>query len=189
MGYRSEVAIAIHPDKVSDFLAVLSGCTQAYDLCKGYPDDEYDGMKSDVFTKGDLFVSLSSIKWYEGYKEIDVIDEFIRKVIEDDDEPDKVRFLRIGEDHQDIQECGEYAWDDLRIQPASIYCESSLQVSMKHTFKVGDLVELKEHCKDRNRLAVVVKTAGYHSVFIAFADTGEQVLALPSNLVTINESR
>ena len=126
MGYRSEVAIAIHPDKVSDFLAVLSGCTQAYDLCKGYPSDEYSGMKSDVFTKGDLFVSLDGIKWYEGYKEIDVIDEFIRKVIEDDDEPDKVRFLRIGEDHQDIQECGEYAWDDLRIQPASIYCESSL---------------------------------------------------------------
>ena len=66
MGYRSEVAIALHPDKVSDFLAVLSGCTQAYDLCKGYPNDEYDGMKADVFTKGDLFVSLSSIKWYEG---------------------------------------------------------------------------------------------------------------------------
>ena len=59
---------------------------------------------------------------------------------------------------------------------------------MKHTFKVGDLVELKERCKDRNRLAVVVKAAGYYSVFIAFADTGEQVVALPSNLVTINES-
>ena len=59
---------------------------------------------------------------------------------------------------------------------------------MKHTFKIGDLVELKEHCKDRNRLAVVVKAAGYYSVFIAFADTGEQVVAMPSNLVTINES-
>ena len=59
---------------------------------------------------------------------------------------------------------------------------------MKHTFKVGDLVELKEHCKDRNRLAVVVQTAGYHSVFIVFDDTGDKALAMPSNLVTINES-
>ena len=62
--------------------------------------------------------------------------------------------------------------------------------------KVGDLVRDTErgdiggkHCKDRNRLAMVIKTAGYYGVFIAFTDTGEQVDALPSNLVTINESR
>tara|TARA_R110002020_G_scaffold100291_1_gene237239 strand:+ start:29 stop:211 length:183 start_codon:yes stop_codon:yes gene_type:complete len=57
---------------------------------------------------------------------------------------------------------------------------------MKNKFKVGDLVQLKKHCKDHYRVALVVKTAGYYSVFIAFTDTGEQVPALPSNLVTIN---
>ncbi len=55
--------------------------------------------------------------------------------------------------------------------------------------KIGDLVQLKKHCKDRNRMALVVKTAGNWSVFIAFIDSGEQVPALPSNLVVINESR
>ena len=115
MGYRSEVAIAIHPDKVADFLAVLSGCQEAYDLCR-YDD----GIKTDMFEKGDLFVAMNGVKWYEGYKGIDTIDEFIRKVIEDDDEPDKVRFLRVGEDREDIVECGDYMWDDLNIIPASI---------------------------------------------------------------------
>ena len=115
MGYRSEVVFAIHPDKVSDFLAVLSGCQEAYDLCRAN-----NGMKTDMFEKGDLFVAMNGIKWYDGYKDVDTIDEFIRKVIEDDDEPDKVRFLRVGEDREDIQECGDYAYDDLNIVPASI---------------------------------------------------------------------
>ena len=119
MGYRSEVAFAIHPDKVSDFLAVLSGCKEAYDLCKGYPGYD-EGMKTDMFEKGDLFVAMNGIKWYEGYKGVDTIDEFVRKVIEDEDEPDKVRFLRVGEDREYIVECGEYAWGDLNIIPASI---------------------------------------------------------------------
>jgi hypothetical protein len=119
MGYRSQVAFAIHPDKVSEFLAALSASSEALDLCRGYPG--YDkGMQTDMFEKGDMFVAMSDIKWYEGYKGVDVIDEFIRKVIEDDDEPDKVRFLRVGEDREDVVECGEYAWDDLNIVPASI---------------------------------------------------------------------
>ncbi len=121
MGYRSQVAFAIHPDKVDEFLAVLSGCQEAFDLCR-----HNDGIKTDMFEKGDLFVEMSDVKWYEGYKEVDTIDEFIRKVIEDDDEPDKVRFLRVGEEHDDIQQCGDYAWDFLNIRPASIYVEGRL---------------------------------------------------------------
>ena len=31
-----------------------------------------------------------------------------------------VRFLRVGEDREDVVECGDYAWDDLRVIPASI---------------------------------------------------------------------
>jgi len=115
MGYRSEVAFAIHPDKVADFLAVLSTSKEALELCRWD-----NGMRSDVFMKGDLFIHMDRVKWYDGYKDVDTIDEFIRKVIEDDDEPDKVRFLRVGEDREDIQECGEYAYDDLNIIPASI---------------------------------------------------------------------
>jgi len=119
MGYRSQVVFAIHPDKVSDFLAVLSGCQEAYDLCKGWSGDD-TGMKSDVFQDGDLFVNLDGIKWYESFKGVATIDKFIADTIDEDDEPDKVRFLRVGEDREDIQECGEYAYGDLNIIPASI---------------------------------------------------------------------
>ena len=115
MGYRSQVAFAIHPDKVSDFLAVLSGSSEAYDLCR-----YNDGIKTDMFEKGDLFVAMNGIKWYEGYKGVDTIDKFVADTIDEDDGPDKVRFLRVGEDREDIVECGDYAWDDLRVIPASI---------------------------------------------------------------------
>jgi len=115
MGYRSQVAFAIHPDKVSDFLAVLSGCQEAFDLCR-YDD----GIKTDMFEKGDLFISMDGIKWYEGYKGVDTIDKFIADTIDEDNGPEMVRFLRVGEDREDIVESGDYAWDDLRVIPASI---------------------------------------------------------------------
>ena len=60
---------------------------------------------------------------------------------------------------------------------------------MKHKYKIGDLVQLKKHCKDHNRIAMVVKTVGYYGVFIAFVDSGEQVHALPANLEFLDESR
>ena len=110
MGYRSEVAFAIHPDKVSDFLALLSGCSEALELCR-----YNDGMESDVFMKGDLFIQMDGVKWYEGYKDIDLIDKFVADTIDEDNGPEMVRFLRIGEDYEDIAQCGDYAIDSLHI--------------------------------------------------------------------------
>ena len=92
MGYRSEVAIAIHPDKVGDFLAVLSTSQGALDLCRWD-----NGMQSNVFMKGDLFIQMTGIKWYEGYEDIDLIDK------------------RIGEDNEDVVVCGDYAYDSLHV--------------------------------------------------------------------------
>jgi len=125
MGYRSEVAFAIHPDKVSDFLAALSACPEALDLCRGYPG--YDkGIQTDVFMKGDLFVEMSGVKWYESYKGVDTIDKFIADTIDEEKGYEYVRFVRIGEEYEDVVQCGDYAWDYLRIQPASIYVEEQL---------------------------------------------------------------
>jgi len=60
---------------------------------------------------------------------------------------------------------------------------------MKNKFNIGDLVQLKKYCKDRNRMAMVIKAAGYYSVFIAYVDDGEQVRALAANLEFLDESR
>ena len=125
MGYRSEVAFAIHPDKVGDFLAVLSTSKEALDLCQGYPGHD-KGMQTDVFMKGDLFVEMSGIKWYESYKGVDTIDKFIADTIDEENGYDFVRFVRIGEEYEDVVQCGDYAYDFLRIEPASIYVEEQL---------------------------------------------------------------
>ena len=110
MGYRSEVAFAIHPDKVGDFLAVLSTSQGALDLCRWD-----NGMRSDVFMKGDLFIHMDGVNWYEGYKGIDIIDKFIADTIDEENGPEMVRFLRIGEENEDVVECGDYAYDSLRV--------------------------------------------------------------------------
>ena len=125
MGYRSEVAFAVHPDKVGDFLAVLAASPEALQLCQGYPGHD-KGIQTDAFMKGDLFVEMSGVKWYEGYKGVDTIDKFIADTIDEDNGPEMVRFIRIGEEYEDVVQCGDYAWDYLRIQPASIYVEEQL---------------------------------------------------------------
>ena len=122
MGYRSEVAFAIHPDKVAEFLAVLSASEAALDLCRGSDN----GIQTDIFMKGDMFIEISGIKWYDSYEEVEIIDKFIADTIDEGDGWDMVRFIRVGEDHDDIQVCGEYAYEFLCIQPASIYVEAVL---------------------------------------------------------------
>ena len=125
MGYRSEVAFAVHPDKVSEFLAVLAASPEALELCQGYPGHD-KGIQTDTFMKGDLFVEMSGVKWYESYKGVDTIDKFIADTIDEEKGYEYVRFVRIGEEYEDVVQCGDYAWDYLRIQPASIYVEEQL---------------------------------------------------------------
>jgi len=59
---------------------------------------------------------------------------------------------------------------------------------MKNKFKIGDLVQLKPFCKDRNRFAIVISIE-HSDAFITFTDTGEQVRSYINNLVLINENR
>ena len=124
MGYRSEVAFAIHPDKVADFLAVLSTSEAALDLCRGW--DGGKGIQTDIFMKGDMFIEISGVKWYDSYEEVEIIDKFIADTIDEDNGPEMVRFLRIGEDYEDIVRCGDYAYEFLCVSPASIYVEEQL---------------------------------------------------------------
>ena len=59
-----------------------------------------------------------------------------------------------------------------------------------YSFEIGDLIELKQHCKDRNRIAVVVDTESESSMWytIVFQDTGEKVNAIKNNMVVVSES-
>ena len=76
--------------------------------------------------KGDLFIEMSGVKWYESYESVSIIDKFIADTIDEENGYEYVRFVRIGEEYEDVVQCGDYDWDYLRIQPASIYVEEQL---------------------------------------------------------------
>ena len=120
MGYRSQVAIAIHPDKVADFLAVLSTSKETLEMCQGWGGK---GIQTGIFTKGDLFIEMDDVKWYESSREVRIINDFVATTCEADDGWDLVRFIRIGEDYDDVQVCGEYASEFLCLARASIHIE------------------------------------------------------------------
>ena len=107
MGYRSEVVIAISKDLMPHFLTVFAkepGCRPMVFKDHDYMNENYDGEET-------FIVSWSGIKWYEGYPEIDALNHFLDKCegdeIEGIEEPwEHFRFLRLGEDTEDMVEKG-----------------------------------------------------------------------------------
>jgi len=102
MGYRSDVTIVMYPKRKEDFAAL-----------KLYVDENLpDQFEVHERDEGDkyLMLELDSIKWYEGYEEVDVYtrafskwDTMFRDEAEPDDEPlFHYEFVRIGEDYEDI---------------------------------------------------------------------------------------
>ena len=54
----------------------------------------------------------------------------------------------------------------------------------------GDLVKLKPYCRDSDRIAIMLdEDYDYCSCRIAFADTGEKVIAFKTNLVLYKETK
>ena len=52
--------------------------------------------------------------------------------------------------------------------------------------QVGELVELKPHCRDSGRLALVIKKGACDTSVIKFVDGGEPVLALNNNILLVS---
>ena len=116
MGYRSEVAFAIAPPLVDKFLAVMAASEKVRDLVK-YNEKYQEGIQFDKYEKGDVFVYLGSIKWYEEFEEVKKIKEFFDEHEEDDD---NIRFVRIGEDLDDTEVMGYYQDDTIYIPSPGI---------------------------------------------------------------------
>tara|TARA_R110002072_G_scaffold176640_3_gene332501 strand:+ start:1394 stop:1777 length:384 start_codon:yes stop_codon:yes gene_type:complete len=105
MGYRSDVTIVMYPKRKEDFAAL-----------KLYVDETFPD-KFEVHEDNNriggfryLLLEIDSIKWYEGYEEVDVYtrafstwDTMFRDEAEPDDEPlFHYEFVRLGEDYEDI---------------------------------------------------------------------------------------
>jgi hypothetical protein len=119
MGYRSQVVLAIAPEAAHAFMALQAKHPEVLELC-----NDADDFISGYNEPGDWFMHWSHIKWYEGYPEIDVLNGFIDALESDDlseygePEPPKFpngtddqwgeyfKFIRIGENHDDVTEKG-----------------------------------------------------------------------------------
>jgi len=108
MGYRSEVVLAIDKVLMPHFLNVLAQEPDAVPFVFKHNDclrEDYDG-------KGILLVSWSDIKWYrDSYPPVTAIQKFIDHCdgdkIEGLEEPwEHFRFIRLGEDSDDVEEKG-----------------------------------------------------------------------------------
>ncbi len=110
MGYRSHVVLAIAEPLVPQFMVTLAKSPEARALCFGDTDNhsrDFQGLK------GSFFFEWHGIKWYDSYEPIRAIEDFmdwaqdrIKIGDEEIDGDDHYRFVRIGEEYDDIETRG-----------------------------------------------------------------------------------
>ena len=106
MGYRSEVVLAVNKEIMPEFLAHLATSDEA----KSLVFSDHDHLDQDYEGEGHLLVSWSGIKWYEGFPDVNVIEKFTCEMDENTDNSEMFRFVRVGEDYEDIEVRG-YGFD------------------------------------------------------------------------------
>ena len=112
MGYRSEVALALTQDAAKLFKAICdhnSGLKSLIEDC----DTTYGWEESEIEQGYTTKLHWTHIKWYDGYLEIDQIQEFMNNVDEEE-----WHFLRIGEETEDIDQQGAFWESDMYITRA-----------------------------------------------------------------------
>ncbi len=117
MGYRSQVVLAISKELVPFLLLATSKCKETEELVF-----KYGNLSRDYENDKSWLLVWDSIKWYEGYSDIDAMEKFMDDaapgdwVITNDDGQDVhseelFRFVRVGEEHGDVDVRGSGYWD------------------------------------------------------------------------------
>ena len=123
MGYRSVVALAVSKKMMPHFLGHLSQCEDAaYKFVFLETDkkiEDYDGDGTTMFL-------WESIKWYDSYPEVRAITDFVSmntdylysasKDFDNHSYAEHFRFVRMGEDNEDIEEEGWLCSGDIGIR-------------------------------------------------------------------------
>ena len=112
MGYRSTAILAVSKEARPYLMHFLGKTPAAMELCFGPHADRTEDFQGE---EGSVMFRFDSIKWYEGYKEIEAIESFMSHM--DCDEAEELgegvehyRFVRTGEDYEDIEQRG-FAFD------------------------------------------------------------------------------
>ena len=117
MGYRSQVVLAISKHLTPFFMMKLSQNKEAEELVFKHTDEfdrDYQGDKS-------WLIRFDSIKWYESYEDIQTLETFIQEASSDEykfevagveqSSAEHIRFVRVGEESDDIECHGDGFWD------------------------------------------------------------------------------
>ena len=115
MGYRSDVAIAIHKDLQGDFLTFLNTEKLMSEIFGDMSDFQLD---KDYQGEGHWLFTANSVKWYTNfadYKDIQLFEDFMDAMEEEEEKRDKYRFIRIGEELEDIEYRGDWCESDIHV--------------------------------------------------------------------------
>ena len=124
MGYLSEVVLAVDSNVAPAFMALTAKHPEVLQLC-----NDADTFQSGYENEGDWFMHWSHVKWYDSFTEIEIVNKFIHALEMEDlteygvpelpvDEKGKemdwsecFRFVRIGEEMEDITTAGCGFWN------------------------------------------------------------------------------
>jgi len=127
MGYRSEVVLVVGKEVMPRFMITMAKSPQARALCFADADQRHE----DYEEKGSMLFAWDGIKWYDSYEGIAAIADFLdwcdgemvpvsdeRKAQDKSPTPvthvhgdECYRFVRVGEELEDIEERGNAFWD------------------------------------------------------------------------------
>ena len=112
MGYRSEVVLVVGKEVMPQFMVTMAKSPEARALCfaEATRHEDYE-------EKGNMLFAWDCIKWYDSYEEIRAIEDFLDWCDSEDvpsqdangervDGDECYRFVRIGEEVEDIEERG-----------------------------------------------------------------------------------
>ena len=127
MGYRSEVVLAISKKMVPHFMVTMA----KEPTVRGLVFEDTDWFDQDYDGEGGWLMNWSEIKWYENYAPVAAIQAFVEDCDsecletwdaelgeEGKNDPNKreyehFRFVRLGEDNEDVEEKGEFCYADI----------------------------------------------------------------------------
>ena len=95
MGYRSEIVLVVGKEALPLFMTALAKEPEARALCYSHADKRLDD-----YEDGAVLFHWDHIKWYDSYKEVAAIEEFMNDCDTEDLE-DHYRFVRSGEELDD----------------------------------------------------------------------------------------
>jgi hypothetical protein len=107
MGYRSDVCLVVGKEVLPKFMTVMTKHPAVAALCM----QEYDKKIEDYDDDGAMLFYWSGIKWYSSFRDIEAIGEFMDWCDEDDARAFDYRFVRIGEENDDVVVRGDGFWE------------------------------------------------------------------------------